>query len=85
MMLVEEAEEKLLAESSKKADEAKEVKAQKEWAKLRREEEVRGALAEAPVLRCRSLMADRNREMLEATGELVGQEQRDECQAVKLV
>ncbi len=61
------------------------MKAQKEWAKLRREEEARGALAEAPVFRCRSLMADRNREMLESTGELVGQEQRDECQAVQLV
>ncbi len=46
------------------------MKAQKEWARLRREEEARGALAEAPVYRCRSLMADRNKEMLEAIGEL---------------
>jgi hypothetical protein len=72
MMLEEEAERKLLATSSKKSDEAKKTKAQAERARLEGEERA----GREPVYKNRSLMADRNREMLEAIGELADKKEK---------
>jgi hypothetical protein len=77
-MLVEEAKERLLATSSKKINEAEKAAAQAEWARLEREDANREEQPPTPVYRYRSLMAERNRKLLEAIGSRADSE-KDKC------
>jgi hypothetical protein len=83
-MLVEEAERKMLATSSKKVDEAKKTKDQVEWARLESEERARGMPVLTPVYKYRSLMAERKQDAGNHRG-VCGQGGENQRQAVQLV